>query len=462
MKKMKRILLFLVCFIAINICSAQKGTGALQVTPNGHYLQYDNGTPFFWLGDTAWELFHRLTLEEINEYFNNRHAKGFNVIQAVILAELDGLRVPNKYGETPFINMNPEKPNEKYFALVDSVVRLAAQKNIIMALLPTWGDKITLDFGGSGPLVFTTENAYKYGEYLGKRYADFSNIVWVLGGDRPPKDNCGNYIDVYRSMAKGIKEGSRKQTLMTFHPGGSIWESSPMVHNEDWLDFNMIQSGHAEIDQPVWKNILRDWHLLPTKPTIDAEPAYEDHPVNPWPTWDSSKGYFRDYEVRKQLYRSVFSGAMGVTYGHHSIWQFYNDKVEKVNHPDRYWFEALDRPAAFQAAYLKMLIETRPFIDRIPDQSIITEGQGVENSEYAASFRDKEGRYLMVYLPVGKKITINTFFINSKKINAWWFNPKNSDLNFIGINNNIGSASFAPPTLGKGNDWVLIIDNGTF
>ena len=181
MKKMKRILLFLVCFIAINICSAQKVTGALQGTPNGHYLQYDNGTPFFWLGDTAWELFHRLTLEEINKNFNNRHALGFNVIQAVILAELDGLRVPNKYGETPFINMNPEKPNEKYFALVDSVVRLAAQKNIMMALLPTWGDKITLDFGGSGPLVFTKENAYKYGEYLGKRYAVFSNIVWVLG-----------------------------------------------------------------------------------------------------------------------------------------------------------------------------------------------------------------------------------------------------------------------------------------
>jgi Protein of unknown function (DUF4038) len=51
--------------------------GRLQVTRNGHYLQYEDGTPFFWLGDTGWELFHRLNKEEIEKYLENRRRKGF-------------------------------------------------------------------------------------------------------------------------------------------------------------------------------------------------------------------------------------------------------------------------------------------------------------------------------------------------------------------------------------------------
>ena len=91
--------------------------GRLEATKNGHYLQFTDGTPFFWLGDTGWELFHRLNLAEIKEYLDNRAAKGFTVIQAVALAEFDGLRTPNQYGELPLNNLDPTKPNEKNLLL---------------------------------------------------------------------------------------------------------------------------------------------------------------------------------------------------------------------------------------------------------------------------------------------------------------------------------------------------------
>ncbi len=78
--------------------------GRIKVSGNGHFLQHADGTPFFWLGDTGWELFHRLTLEEINLYFNNRTQKGFNVIQAVLLAEMEGLTRPDRYGDLPLLN----------------------------------------------------------------------------------------------------------------------------------------------------------------------------------------------------------------------------------------------------------------------------------------------------------------------------------------------------------------------
>ena len=113
----------------------------LRVSADKHYLLKQDGKPFFWLGDTAWELFHRLSREEEKRYLQNRAAKGFTVIQAVVLAELDGLNTPNFYGDKPLINNDPIKPNEAYFKHVDYILNEAARLGLIMALLPTWGDK---------------------------------------------------------------------------------------------------------------------------------------------------------------------------------------------------------------------------------------------------------------------------------------------------------------------------------
>ncbi|RYY22271.1 MAG: DUF4038 domain-containing protein, partial [Chitinophagaceae bacterium] len=81
-------LLTICAFIGINFSTQ----GQLQVSENQRFLVTKDGKPFFWLGDTAWELFHRLSREEADTYLKNRADKGFTVIQAVALAELDGLR----------------------------------------------------------------------------------------------------------------------------------------------------------------------------------------------------------------------------------------------------------------------------------------------------------------------------------------------------------------------------------
>jgi hypothetical protein len=432
--------------------------GQIKVSANGHYLCYDDGTPFFWLGDTGWELFHRLKLQEIAIYLDNRQQKGFNVIQAAILAEIDGLRKPNQYGEVPLENLDPTTPNEKYFQFVDTVVKLASSKGLYMGLLPTWGDKVT-QLWGVGPVVFNPENAYIYGLWIGKRYNDFQNIIWILGGDRPPMKDSIDWRPIWRNMAKGILDGTNNRALITYHPWGGDMSTSQYIHNEAWLDLNMIQSGHGGgHDVPIWNLVQRDFDLIPTKPTLDAEPNYEDHPVNPWPTWNPENGYYRDYDVRKQAYRSVFAGACGVTYGHHSVWQFWSSREEKINYADRYWTEAINRPGAFQVGYLKMLIESRPQLNRIPDQSIIVKGQG-EKGEHICAFRDSAGSYEMIYIPVGKTITINTSFINSERLNAWWFNPRTAESIRIGSIANQSIMDFTTPTLGFENDWVLIIDN---
>ena len=456
---MEKLLIAFIIILMTGPVLAQQNGQNLQVSQNGHYLQYGDGRPFFWLGDTAWELFHRLRLEEIVQYLDNRESKGFNVVQAVIITELDGVKSANRYGDLPIIDGDPDRPNEDYFKLVDTVVALAAKRGMVMALLPAWGDKFTLKYGGTGPVIFNPDNAYRYGKYLGQRYDRFNNIVWVLGGDRPPQDDTEDWKPVYSALAKGIDDGAGKPSLKTFHPGGYVWESSVYLHGQPWLDFNMNQSGHAVKDQPVWKTITRNWGLKPTKPTLDGEPNYEDHPVNPWPTWDPKRGYFRDHDVRKQLYRSVFAGGFGVAYGHHAIWQFYSPLVEKLNYPDRYWTEALDRPGAFQAGYLKRLILSRPPLDRFPDQSLIVNGQGNTDAEHIVAFRDADGSYAMIYLPVGKAVEINMEWIKGKKINAWWFNPRTGKSGRKSTFRVDRAYRFVPPTLGGKNDWVLVIDD---
>ena len=173
-----------------------------------------------------------------------------------------------------------------------------------MALLPTWGDKV-LKLWGAGPVIFDSVNAYKYAYWLGNRYKNDPNIIWILGGDRPAKTDTSDTRSVWRQMAKGIIDATNHQCFITYHPWGES-SSTNFWKNENWLDMNMLQSGHARHDIPVWNWILRDRNIQPAKPILDGEPNYEDHPVN----WNDKNGYFRAYDVRKQTYRSVFAGRL--------------------------------------------------------------------------------------------------------------------------------------------------------
>ena len=146
----------------------------------------EDGSPFFYLADTAWELFHRLTKEEARLYIGERSRQGFNVIQAVALSEFDGLRTPNAYGRCPLLESDgeydPAKPDldgeYSYWDHVDYIINTAAQYGIYIALLPTWGDKFNIKWG-KGPEIFDEQNAYAYGSFIAKRYCGFDNKTFI-------------------------------------------------------------------------------------------------------------------------------------------------------------------------------------------------------------------------------------------------------------------------------------------
>lgn len=96
-------------------------------------------------------------------------------------------------------------------------------------------------------------------------------------------------------------------------------------------------------------------------------PNYEDHPIDPFLRhWQPAFGRYTDYDVRKQAYRSVFAGACGFTYGHHSVWQFWTLRREPINFPMHTWEEAILRPGATHMVHFKNLMLSRPYLDRIP------------------------------------------------------------------------------------------------
>ena len=186
----------------------------IRVSANQRFLMTEHGEPFFWLGDTAWELFHRLSLPEAEHYLDVRRQQGFNLIQAVALAELDGLHTPNANGHIPLAGDDPTRPNEFYFRHVDAIIRMAAEKGLYIGLLPTWGDKVHARLWGIGPVIFNTDNARIYGRFLGERYRNDPNIVWILGGDRPAE----GYEAIWTAMAQGITEGLGFKPFFTYHP----------------------------------------------------------------------------------------------------------------------------------------------------------------------------------------------------------------------------------------------------
>lgn len=407
-----------------------------------------DGTPFFWLGDTAWELFHRLDREEATKYLKNRAEKGFTVIQAVALAELKGLSEPNPYGDLPLRNNDPTQPNDGYFEHVDFIVNKAEELGLYIGMLPAWGDKFNKKWG-VGPEIFTPENAKAYGRFLGKRYKN-KPIIWILGGDRNPETD--EHKKIIHAMAQGIKQAD-DSALMTYHPQGGS-NSAQWFHNADWLDFNMFQSGHDKIDNPNYRVTLNNYQRKPVKPTLDGEPCYEDHPVS----WDPKNGWFHAFDARQAAYWSMLAGAMGHTYGNHNIWQMWESGHDPVSSARTPWFEAIDYPGAFQMEYMKKLFTSRSFTKLMPYQQLISKDP-LTNSSPVRAAKARDNSFAIIYIPHGQKIALNLGMFGQNKIKSWWYNPR------LGTNIALesfkpkGVQTFDPPADPKrGNDWVLVLD----
>jgi hypothetical protein len=405
-------------------------------------------------------LFTKLNREEAEKYFEDRRQKGFNVIQVMVIQNVR--KAVNVYGDSALIDHDVERPltttgnsvddpeQYDYWDHVDYLIDLAREKGLYMALVPIWGSNVR---NGS----ITREKAGKYAAWLAGRYKDKSNVIWVNGGDINGSDSTA----IWKTIGSVLRQISPGQ-LITFHPFGRT-QSSKWFHNETWLDFNMFQSGHRRYDQDTlslrygednWKYAVNDYGKIPIKPTLDGEPSYEGIPQG---LHDPTQPYWTDSDVRRYAYWSVFAGGCGFTYGNNAIMQFHKeDDPESSYGVKDNWDAALHAPGASQMRYLKQLMLSRPYFDRIPAQDLIAGRQG-ERYDYLAATKGRD--YAFIYTCNGNTMNINLDQMHLTRIKALWYNPRNGTYTETGAYKAKGIKTFDPPgEKTNGNDWVLVLD----
>ena len=462
---MKKILLPLLSFIILMSCSSEPESRYvdLAVHPDGRYLMHKDGSPFFWIGDTAWNLFGKTTEDEARKYLTARARQGFTVIQACMLFDGYGTERPNSYGQMAFTDMDDLTVNDRYFDYVEKVIDIADSLGLYVGLLPAWGDKVTALYDSEVAIFKTEEQIYRYGYYVGSRLKDKTNVIYILGGDRAATGVYKNgepfdHVAMYDAEARGIAEGicgteDYSCCLMTYHPGG--WRtSSEWFHDKEWLDFDMQQNGHGYADA-IWRNIAADYAREPHKPVLDGESTYDEHYID----FKVELGITTDYHVRRSFYHEVFSGAFGHTYGTTGVWQFYLPGRDMPHELECYsWERSLARPSGYHMIYGKNLMLSRPFFSRIPDNSFVYELY--DRADRITATRDTDRTYAFVYSESGRPIHIDLTAIgNGKELKAWWYDPRNGSSFLIGTVEKCKSYTFTPLTEGAGNDWILVLDD---
>ena len=432
--------------------SADFRHGGIGVSADGRYFVQKDGTPFLYLSDTAEELIHSLNREQVGSYLENRRQKGFTVVLAAILSEIQGVRTPNANGDRPFIDDDPTRPNEAFFAHLDYIVAKAAEKGIVMALMPAWGDKLVGEraenWFANGPFIINAENGRMYARWLAARYKNRPNIIWVLGGDKFPK----GFEPIWRALAAGLGEGDGGRHLIGFYPRGGH-SSSEWFHREKWMAFNMLMSSHSARDLDNGAMIAKDYAMDPPKPCLDVMPRWEDHPVG----WRESNGFFDDYDVRQAAYWAIFAGAAGHTYGANPVWQMMMTGRRGISAPRKNWDESLDFPGAWNMLVLRRLMESRPLLGAVPDQSLI-EGDPGKGAEIVRGRRGPG--YAMLYISNGRPVTVRMGVLPAKRLRAWWFDPRSGVATPAGEFPNEGTHKFKPRgEPARDNDWILVLDD---
>lgn len=426
--------------------------GRLRVGENHRYLK-NGDKPFFWLGDTAWLLFEKCSLEEAYSYLKNRKEKGYTVIQAVLFQVTAKASVVKTAALSEKDCTLPE-----YWEHCDQIIRMAEDLGLYMALLPAWGAVVKKG-------ILNLKNVKEYADFLGKRYQDRPNVIWLLGGDVRGTDAPG----FYEEEGRILKEWNPER-LIGYHPFGRT-SSALWYGDQSWLDFNMFQSGHRRYDQASlgewddneeketffgednWKYVKRDLELCPQKPTVDGEPSYEGILQG---LHDRSQPYWEAKDARRYAYWSLFQGAMGHTYGDNAVMQFH-DNMER---PGAFgvrevWQEAVHHRGSGQMKYLKELMESVDYQEGRPREELLLSGQ---KEKYHRISLFGAADYLFAYSFLGEAFTVDVSQFEGRETEAFWFDPSTGVYSFIGRLGREREKSFCPiKRTEDGNDWVLVL-----
>jgi hypothetical protein len=433
------------CLVFSSVLHPADRISCLKVGDNKRYLVDQNNVPFLMQGDAAWSVIVELNDTQVEQYLNNRRQKGFNAIMVNLIEHKFCNHPPrNAAGEGPFTAPGDfSTPNEKYFAYADWVIRKAAENRIYVLLYPIYLGYVGTDEGWiEETLTNGPEKCLNYGRYLGKRYKEFDNIIWMMGGDRHP----GPALEDVDMIALGIKEYDQRHVFSAHcEPDHSAVDD---FSGGRWLNFNTTYTYGI-----VHQKLLQNYNRTPAMPFVLIESSYEgEH--------DSSA-----VQIRRQAYWSVLCGGFGHVFGNNPIWHFdtpgfFAQFANGVLPPRKVtWKQAMDLPGSVGMEFWGELFRSRNWYDLVPDQKheVVTNGLGEFNGlDYVAAARTPDGSTLIAYLPASRSVSVEMSKLAGKEVKAWWYDPRNGKAAAAGTYPASGKLEFTPPEEG---DWVLVFDD---
>jgi hypothetical protein len=421
----------------------------LKHSANGRYLVDQSNAPCLLLGESPQALIANLTTNEAALFFANRSGHGFNTVWVNLLCatytggRADGSTVD---GILPFTANVPStssydltKPNEAYFARADRMIQLAAQQGIQVLLDPCETGSFL-----SVMLANGTNRCRTYGQFLGHRYKNVPNLIWMSGNDfqswRTPGDDA-----VVRAVALGIQDTDTNH-LQTAELDYLV---SSSLDDTNWNAVLTLNATYTYF--PTYARLQQDYNRPNFLPNFMVEANYE---------FESLQGPVTTAPIlRKQEYWTMTSGACGQMYGNGYTWPFVSG-----------WQAQLDTPGAIQIGYLKTFFEARAWYVLVPDTNhvVVTAGYGaysdsshVADNDYLTAAATPDGSLVVVYTPVIRQFTVDLSKLSGPAITRW-FDPSSGA--FTHITNspfaNSGTMNFTPPgnnTDGDGG-WVLVLE----
>jgi len=417
--------------------------GPPRLSDNRRYFVHADGSPFFWLSDTAWNGVLRSKEEDWNRYLQTRQQQGFTAIQFVSTPWRAYSQGP--HGERAFTGTERIRIHPEFFQRLDPKVAAINEHGLVAAPVMLWA------FGKEDPGQALSEgDAIRLARYLVARWGAHQ-VVWILAGD-------GDYQGERSERWKCIGEaafGDRHDRPVTMHPRGQQWVGDEF-RGEAWFDFIGYQSGHGDSpDHLRWLVMgppAKEWDKEPPLPVVNLEPNYETHPAY------HSKRRFTDFEVRRAAYWSLLvAPSAGVTFGHNAIWVWAEEPEVPEGHPRigtvAPWREGLDTPGVRSMGCLRRFFDPLPWWSLRPAPELLAEQPGEGNPQcFVAAARTEGGELAVVYLSQGGDLPLRLESLKRPAV-ARWFNPRTGEWTDGGTVEEALPILTAPDS----NDWGLCI-----
>lgn len=427
--------------------------GRLRVAEDNRHFTHQDGTPFFWTGDTWWMgLTTRLDWPAgFAELTNDRVAKGFNVIQIIAgpLPDMDAWdeRGRNEAGfpfAADFASINPA-----YYDHADRKIAHLVSAGLVPCIVGMWGFYLP---------IIGLERVKRYWRYLVARYGAYP-VVWCICGEAvmpfylsaSPEEDAATQKQGWTEVMREVRNVDPFDNLITIHPTRS---GRAQVEDPTLMDFEMLQSGHSDIAAvgQLIDEVPAAVDAEPLMPVIESEVNYE-----------GILGRSFQNVQRLCFYHAAIRGAAGFTYGANGLWQMSTEADPYGLSPhgrswgDASWQEAAQLPGSRQVGFGGAFMHRFPWwaFEPRPDWISDTEVDVV----YCAVAVGIPGKLRVIYMPM---VWTPCLVINIEPdiaYTAYWFDPLTGADVDIGPVEASEDGAWTAPIPPVCHDWLLVMTN---